>query len=332
MRSKDTAERVTLVRLPSGTEVRTVEHTYDGGVDGPTVYIQAAQHGREVNGTEVLRQLHDRIDPNKLRGRVITVPVADPITFDLGSYTTPEPIDYINDNMNRIWPGETSGTIHERMAAQLWKRAEEADVIIDLHTSQPDTLSHVVYTEADEASRSLAEVFGTELLLAEPAGEEASEEWYRRRFHSKLRVVAANRGITCITPELAYRRRISRAAVQTGVTGIENVLREVGVLDGTPKDISDPVVARNHLSNVIASESGFFIPRMDISLGKWVESGEDLGTLYDPVTYETLQDVKAEQTGILYGLLKEPKTMAGDTLAQIALPIEDVDSVNVESS
>lgn len=317
-----TPEPITLARLPSGVEIRTVKHVYEGREEGPTVYVQAAQHGREINGTEVLRRLHGVLDPSAMRGRVVTVPVADPITFDLGSYTTPEPIDHVNDNMNRLWPGAAHGTIHERMAAGLWEIAGAADVIVDLHTSRPDTLTHVVYTAGDDASRALAEVFGTKLLLAESADEGASAEWYHRSFDSKLRVVASNRGIACITPELAYRRQISQAAVETGVNGILNVLRQTGVLDEPLETTPEFVVARNHLSNVTASESGFFVPRTDLVLGTRIEAGTPLGTLYDPVRYETLERVTAPMDGVLYGLLKEPKTMAGDTLVQIAVPLD----------
>ncbi len=36
--------------------LQTTVHTYEpaDGTDGPTLYVQAAQHGREINGTEVL--------------------------------------------------------------------------------------------------------------------------------------------------------------------------------------------------------------------------------------------------------------------------------------
>ena len=43
-----TTER-TLGRLPSGADVAVTVHRYEGG-DGPTVYVQAAQHGIELNG------------------------------------------------------------------------------------------------------------------------------------------------------------------------------------------------------------------------------------------------------------------------------------------
>jgi len=119
-----TADRVTLARLPSGVPVETTIHRYGDG-DGPTCYVQAAQHGREINGTDVLRRLHERLTDSTavgsvasdLDGTLIVVPVADPLTFDRVAYTTPEPIDSAAPNMNRCWPGNSAGTIHERMAA-----------------------------------------------------------------------------------------------------------------------------------------------------------------------------------------------------------------------
>ena len=115
-------ERITLARLPSGVELETTFHTYGDG-DGPTLYVQAAQHGREINGSEVLRRLHGQLLARKddFSGTLVAVPVADPITFDRVSYTAPEALDSVNANMNRCWPGDAEGTLHERMEAALWK-------------------------------------------------------------------------------------------------------------------------------------------------------------------------------------------------------------------
>jgi len=86
-----TAVRVTLARLPSGVRIETTIHRYGTG-EGPTCYVQAAQHGREINGTELLRRLHGRLtgpDGPRINGTLIVVPVADPLTFD--RVRTPHP-------------------------------------------------------------------------------------------------------------------------------------------------------------------------------------------------------------------------------------------------
>jgi len=186
------SRELVLARLPSGIPIRTTVHVYGEGslVDGddgptlelpddggPVVYAQAAQHGREVNGAAVLRRLHDRLVGDDgaggsdasadLDGTLVTVPVANPLTFDHVSYTTPEALDSVHSNMNRCWPGDAEGTLHERMAARLWSFASGADAVVDLHTGSPSMLTHTVYMRGDEDCRGLAEAFGTDLLLAD---------------------------------------------------------------------------------------------------------------------------------------------------------------------
>jgi predicted deacylase len=334
------ASGLVLARLPSGVPVRTTVHVYGEGrlvegadgpaLDvpadgGPVVYAQAAQHGREVNGTAVLRRLHERLtdadatraDASDLDGTLVTVPVADPLTFDRVSYTTPESLDATRSNMNRCWPGDDEGTLHERMAARLWRFASAADAIVDLHTGSPAMLTHTVYMRGDEACRSLAEAFGTDLLLAEAAGDDADAEWSERGFAGKLRVAATREGIPTVTPELAHSREVVPEAVEAGLKGTLGVLRHEGLLPGEPEPW-DGTVARNHLGRVDAAESGLFTPERDLAVGDDVVAGERLGVVHDPTTFEPLQTATADRDGIVYSIAREATVTAGATLVGIA--------------
>ena len=343
-----TSRSLTLARLPSGVPIRTTVHAYGEGelVDGddgpeldapddaPVIYAQAAQHGREVNGTAVLRRLHDRLVGDEaadgpeagptaadLAGTLVTVPVADPLTFDRVSYTTPEPLDSRQPNMNRCWPGDPEGSLHERMAARLWAFASEADAVVDLHTGSPSMATHTVYMRGDEDCRGLAEAFGTDLLLAEAAGDDADTEWDERGFAGKFRVAATREGIPTITPELAHSREVVPAAVETGVAGMVGALRREGVLAGEPEPW-DGVVARNHLGRVTAADSGLFVPDPDLGVGDRVTDGERVGEVFDPTTFETLQVARADRDGIAYSVARESTVTAGATLVGVAERID----------
>lgn len=320
-----TAERITLARLPSGMPVETTLHTYGSG--DPTVYVQAAQHGREVNGVEVLRRVHEELlatdDP--LDGTLRAIPVADPLTFDHASYTTPPELDALNANMNRAWPGDSTGTLHQRMAARLWELVQDADAVVDLHTGSREMLTHTVYRRGDARSKALALAFGTEVCLAEAADEDADDEWTERGFDGKFRVAASREGIPAITPELSHSRELVESAIETGVRGVFNVLRELGLLSGRPETPADQRIARNHLGRVQASESGLFRPTPDAHVGQWVEEGTPLGHVTHPTTYETLQRVDASHDGLLYSLTREATVTAGSTLVGIALPLDGDD-------
>ncbi|GAB6879788.1 hypothetical protein JCM17823_20620 [Halorubrum gandharaense] len=324
---------LTLARLPSGVPIRTTVHVYgegdlaegdDGGLelaagDGPVVYAQAAQHGREVNGTAVLHRLHAELveGDRELDGTLVAVPVADPLTFDHVSYTTPEALDSVNANMNRCWPGDPDGTLHERMADRLWSLASAADAVVDLHTGSPSMLTHTVFMRGDADCRALAEAFGTDLLLAEAAGDDADTEWSERNFGGKFRVAATREGIPTITPELAHSREIVEDAVETGVAGMLGVLRNEGVLAGAPDDW-DGTLARNHLGRVKADDSGLFRPDPELAIGDEVRAGETLGELYDPTSYETLQTATADRDGVVYSIARESTITAGATLVGVA--------------
>jgi len=356
------ARDLVLARLPSGVPIRTTVHVYGEGdlVDGPdgpeldvpagggpVVYAQAAQHGREVNGTAALRRLHERLTgasedavDAELAGTLVTVPVADPLTFDRVSYTTPESLDAIHSNMNRCWPGDADGTLHERMAARLWRFASAADAVVDLHTGSPAMLTHAVYMRDDAACRGLAEAFGTDLLLAEAAGDdrnsedlradqnstssddEANTEWVERGFAGKLRVAATREGIPTVTPELAHSREVVPEAVAAGVDGMLGVLRHEGLLPGKPAPW-DGTVARNHLGRVEAAESGLFTPERGLSVGDEVAAGDPLGVVHDPTTFESLQTAAADRDGIVYSIAREATVTAGATLVGVAERLEE---------
>jgi len=318
-----TAERVRLARLPSGGRIETTVHRYGTG-EGPTLYVQAAQHGREINGTELLRRLDGRLTAERgpeIKGTLIAVPVADPLTFDRVSYTTPEAIDSAAPNMNRCWPGDPEGSIHERMAARLWDEIESSDAIVDLHTGSPEMLTHTVYRRGDDASRRLAEAFGTDLLLAEAAGDEADAEWDARDFDGKLRVAASREGIPSITPELGSNKQLDAGAIETGLDGLLAVCRHLDLLSGD----SDPwngIRARNHLGRVRAADSGLFVVDEAVELGMTVDAGDSFGTVYDPITYEPLQTATADRAGVVYSIARESTVTAGQTLVGIAERID----------
>ncbi|ELY62907.1 succinylglutamate desuccinylase/aspartoacylase family protein [Natrinema versiforme] len=305
-----TATERRLVRLPSGSDVSVTVHRYEGG-PGPTVYVQAAQHGIELNGTAALRRLHDHLLSTEIAGTVLVVPIANPRAFDHRSYVTPQALDAVNSNMNRVWPGNEEGTLQERAARRLWCLFEDADAVIDLHTGAADMLEHVRF---HDDSKALAAAFDTEHLLVDTLEEDAAD----RYFSGKLRTAAARAGIPAITPELSNSRQVDHSAVQRGVAGIRNVLREMNVLDGEPDTPSTRTVFRSAGDCIRAEESGFFEPNPDIEVGDRVSPETALGAVYNPSTFEELQTVTARERGIVYSLTRESVVAAGEKLADIA--------------
>ncbi|MEA5385761.1 succinylglutamate desuccinylase/aspartoacylase family protein [Haloarculaceae archaeon H-GB11] len=186
----------------------------------------------------------------------------------------------------------------------------------------PDMLEHVIYMEGNETSRELAETFGIELLMEEAIDEDDDSEWTEQEFHAKLRNTATRAGIPAITPELSNSRRIQHDAVERGVEGVVNVLTHIGVLDGTPTPPVEHTVARNHIGRVPVHHSGLFEPDPDVEVGDHVTAGDHLGVIYNPATFEVLQEPTADRDGILYSLRRESTCVAGESIASVAIRTE----------
>ena len=304
-------EMVSLARLPSGRTVDTTIHRYAGSTGGPTVYLQALQHGGEVNGAAVLRRLHDHLLGSSIAGEVVAVPVANPLAFDHRVYMGPTRLDAINTNMNRLWPGDAGGTLMERMVDSLWAVAAEADAVVDLHTGGPYMLSHTRFTPGDEASRRLATAFGIDPIVAEGDQLEGAGDDLPT---GKLRAVAASAVFPAITPELAHSREIVEPSVESGVDGTVNVLRSMGVLDGTVRD-HDPRVGTDKTS-VTTDSSGLFRSTA-VEVGDRVSAGTELGTVFDPTTYEDRETITAPSDGLVLTLNRGATVVEGESVGSI---------------
>lgn len=300
-------ERVTLAQLPSGDTLSTTVHQYEGEEDGPTVYIQAALHGDEINGVEVIRRICESIDPAEMAGRLVVVPVANPDAFDRGVSRRGDPVDTVNPAVNRIWPGDPNGSPYEQLTARLWEYASEADAIVDLHAMERYVVPYVLTGEQPEAV-GLAEAFGTE-MISHLKGEGLWE--------GMLSEYATEHGIPSITAELGHSEEIQEDAAEVGATGVENVLRYVGVLPGEPVENGTP--ERRYENHVWATESGLFRRNPDVAIGDEIARGDEIGFVYDPATLEVQQVVEADEDGLLFHAKGRSMIQRGKALAIIGV-------------
>ncbi len=303
-----------LVRLPSGRDVSVPVHRYDGG-DGPTVYIQAAQHGIELNGSATLRRLHGALSGGSIAGTVVVVPVVNPLAFDHRSYMMPAEYDAINSNLNRVWPGDSGGTLQERLAAAVWDVVSAADAAIDLHTGTPETLEHVRHFVGHGDARAFAEAFGTEYIITDSFVETDGDA-----SKGTFRAAAAEADIPAITVELSNSRYVSDSSVQAGLDGIRNVLRTASVLEGRPAPPPAQTVLEREGGSVTATESGLFEPRREIAVGDPITEGEPIGSIHSPSTFERLETVTAPAGGVVYSLARGSVVVAGERVSGIGAP------------
>ena len=295
-----------------GSVLRNAVHLVVGAQEGPVLYVQAAVHGDEVNNVEVLRQVLASLDPQRMRGVLIAIPVINGPAFL--ARRRQNPID--REDMNRVWPGEKDGSTSSQMAFHLYQEAiRQAHYVIDLHTASSNYVLHVVYGAGDAASRKLAEVFGLEVLLE----EEVDQKLKQARFQGKLRNVLNALGIPAITPELGGTNRIEPANVALGVRGVTNVMKHLGMLTGEIALPNNPQITLkgSHLDDVITTQGGFWLPQ--VKAGDRVREGDILGHVYSLLTFEVSETVLAPYNGYVLGGPDSPVVNFGDDVANLCL-------------
>ncbi|MGZ6754378.1 MAG: succinylglutamate desuccinylase/aspartoacylase family protein, partial [Nocardioides sp.] len=119
-----------ITRLVTGAEVELPVRVVHGREDGPTVWVNAAIHGDEAVGVEVIRQVLADLDPKALRGTLIAVPIVNVLGYMTGSRYLPDRRD-----RTRSFPGSARGSLAGRIAHLLMTEVvAKCSVGIDLHT------------------------------------------------------------------------------------------------------------------------------------------------------------------------------------------------------
>lgn len=285
----------------------------NGAQDGPRLWISAVIHGPEATGTEVIRRvIREELDPKKLRGSIICVPVANPLSFQAASYDTLED----GYNLNRVFPGSLKGSITQRMAHVIYQEVKRCDFIIDLHANAVPAMQFAIVAHAPDQSvvdRSfeIGRNFGITTRLMK-VSEEAN--WASMRSGTLLEV-AARDGIPGAIAELLYWYRIDPFSVDIGTRGVLNIMKALDMIDGEIEKQPIEVIEGNLSGAEQTCDEGglvFFTK----TVGDTVQEGDTVAIIRDPYG-DVLEEVKAPVTGWVtaYPLRKNQVAMSGDTVA-----------------
>ena len=297
--------------LYTHTPMKLPVHVVRGAKDGPRLFVSAALHGDELNGTEIIRRLLKQPAMKQLRGTLVAVPIVNVYGLIHHSRYLPDRRD-----LNRSFPGSVKGSLAARLAHLFMTEiVHKCTHGIDLHTGaiHRSNLPQIRANLDDPETARLAESFGVPVLINSNLRD------------GSLREAAAEQGIPMLLYEAGEALRFNEVAIRAGVKGVINVMRTMGMLPtgrSRSKRKPEPFVARSS-TWIRASASGLF--RRVSSLGNRVRRGDTLGLIDDPFAgNETV--VTATASGIIIGCSEIPLVHEGEALFHIAR-FEDVREV-----
>lgn len=289
-----------ITRLVTGAEVSLPVRIVHGRSDGPVVWLDAAIHGDEVVGVEIIREVLALLSPKTLRGTVLALPIVNVLGFHNKDRYLPDRRD-----LNRSFPGSARGSLAAQLAhLMMTEVVAKCEVGIDLHTGS-DGRSNLPQIRADlddPRTRELAVAFGAPLM-----------------FHAKLRDgslrwAGREQGATVLVYEGGEPWRFDSWAIAAGVQGILRVLAALDMIDPVPAAATPSRESRTS-AWIRARRTG--ILRLEAELGQEVATGDRLGALYDSFG-KTLRLVRAERPGVVIGKTKVPLVNSGDALVHVA--------------
>ena len=288
-------------RLVTGTHITLPVRVLHGRGDGPTVWVSAAIHGDEIGGVEVIRRVATRLDPRRLRGTVLLVPIVNVHGFLTGDRYLPDRRD-----LNRSFPGSTTGSLAGRIANEFMHQiVDRCDIGIDLHTGSDHrtNLPQIRGNLDDPRTRELARAFGAPLILHAGLRD------------GSLRAAATDAGSTVLLYEAGEAWRFDEPAIRAGTSGTLRVLAHLEMID--PDEAPDPrePIESRRSSWIRARRSG--IALLSVDLGQTVSRGQHLAVIHDSLG-KRLSRTSAPFDGIVIGMTQHPLVHQGDALVHIA--------------
>ncbi|MBO5658382.1 MAG: succinylglutamate desuccinylase/aspartoacylase family protein [Duodenibacillus sp.] len=267
--------------------------TIQGSTPGPKILITAGIHGCEYVGIETAKRLSMELSNNAHRvcGCITIIPCVNREAF-YARVPALNPNDGLN--INRVFPGSTSGSASHILAAMITQLQDESDFYIDMHGGDlHERLSPYVYVPGNCKPNITAIARDAASYVDVPV--RVLSDALTGAYNS-----AAARGTPSILIERGHGGRWSEEEVNAYRKDIVSVLAHLGALH--PSDRTDINQARKQREisalYVGAQADGLWYP--SVTPDQNVSKGELLGVLHN-FDGEEVQVVRAEKDGcVLY--------------------------------
>jgi len=286
---------------------------------GPGAILTGGNHGDEYEGPIALYRLANSIDVDRVTGRIFIIPALNFPAFQAA--TRVSPID--NLNMNRIFPGEPTGTVSRQIADYVTNTLlPMCDYVLDIHSGGKtlEFLPFAAYHALEDKTQQAA---------CEAATRAFAAPWYISLIEidagGMYDTQAENMGKVFVSTELGGGGTATSLTADIGRRGVHNFLVHAGVLDDEPIVPEEPTVKldmQQPNAYVFSEHNGLLDPC--VKLGDSVKTGDLLARVYniertglDPVEY------RAKSDGIILGRHFPSLIKTGDFMNVIARIVQD---------
>lgn len=267
-----------------GTEIHVPHVIISGRKPGPLLLVTAGIHNAEYVGIQAAIELSSEIDPEQLGGTLVIVPVANRSGFE---NRTMSMVHEDGKNLNRVFPGDESGTAADRLAHLLFNTfIKHSDAYVDLHSGDgyEELVPYVYYvggTSCERKSAGMASCVNTEFIVRS------------RCMSGGAYNMASVSGIPSVLIERGQLSMYPREEIDADKSDVINIMKYMGMLKGVHMTYTKTQLFEHEL---VSPATGCWYP--EYHAGDTFSRGELLGTIRDYFG-RTIQEVRASDTGIV---------------------------------
>lgn len=274
----------------------------------PRISIVTGTHGDELDGQYIVYELIRQVNmhPEKLKGIIDIYPDVNPLGLDTGSRGIP----MFDLDMNRVFPGDNNGAVAESVAAGIVDDIIGSDFCLDIHSS------NIFVTEMPQVRLNEENV---DKLLPYAKMLNADFVW----IFSSITVLDAtlayslnHLGVPTLVAEMGVGNRINREYCNQMIKGIFNLLINMGIWEGEPLDVREPIISiEGEVNFITAKETGIFVSAVN-ECGR-VGMGTHIGDIIEPIEGRIIQHIESPTDGIIFTLRKNPVVYKGALIARV---------------
>ena len=282
-----------------------------GGQGKKRICVVTGTHGDELEGQYVCYLLNRMVaeHPERLNGTLEIYPALNPLGID----SITRGIPGFDLDMNRIFPGNESGTLAEQLTARLLSDLQGADMVIDIHSSNI-FLREIPQVRINVNTAERLVPFAQWLKMDFIWIHEAATVLESTLAHSLNSLDTPT-----LVVEMGVGMRINHGYCHRLAAGILHLMYHMGIWSELPDMTDSPqesiVSAIGGVEFVNAAASGVFLT--DTRNNHVVEPGEESGSRDRPLSGEVLQRVVAPVRGLMFTLRAYPVVYEGSLLARI---------------
>ncbi len=276
--------------------------------DQKRIAIVSGTHGDELEGQYVCYELIRRIngESGSLNGIVDIYPMLNP----LGTDAVTRQIPGYDLDMNRIFPGNNSGTPWEKMAKEVFDDIKDADLCIDIHSSDIFLREIPQVRISPEQSLKLlpyAKLMNVDFVWV---GNSSAVR------PSSLSHSLNSAGTPCLVVEMGAGMKITREYGDRIVDGIFAVMAKMGIWAGKVNEVSNPIISSDgEVTYIHCNKSGVFIPLIQNWIG--ICKGDHIGDIINVFTGEPEEEIIAPVSGMVFTLREYPVVSDGSLIARV---------------